>query len=64
MDVSGNPSKGFCNLLELSTDYTPAILNGSSSVDLSNSQIIIQDIQIINIGGIIKIISDIKSYFT
>jgi len=67
MDVSGNPSKGFCNLLELSTyiyDYTPAILNGSSSMDLSNSQIIIQDIQIINIGGTIKIISDIKSYFT
>jgi hypothetical protein len=70
MDVSGNSNKGYCNLLELSPNtssagvqYIPIILNGSSSVNLTNSQIIIQEFQIINISSTNKILTEIKSYF-
>ena len=69
IDVSGNVNKGFCNLLELSTgptdagiQHVPIILNGSSSLNLSKSQIIIQYINIINIAGNIKIITNINLY--
>jgi hypothetical protein len=69
MDMTGASNKGYCNLLVLSespvtsgTQYTPIILNGSSSVNLTNSQIIIQDISIIKIANSTKVISDIKSF--
>jgi hypothetical protein len=42
--------------------YVPIILNGSSSLNLSKSQIIIQYINIINIAGNIKIITNINLY--
>ena len=69
MDVSGNTNNGYCNSLLLSpnpnavaTTYVPAMLNGLSSLNLLNSQIIIQDINIINIANVIKITTDVNSY--